>query len=395
LLSPKQYWQSSLDRLRRLFALPHSRELENKLSEVRNENQSLQLEFQGVLRELQDTRTREEEQLANFHQRLTDVETARDVARQQVEALEHNLAEASTRLDGAETRVNVLNRQLEEEDREHQLEMEEVRNRASKLERRQRWVMMFVTVAFLLAGLSGVTQFQDVRNNAVLLADMSQDLKDIKESMLRQVGKLRESSSDQPPVPAAGLPGTGAIEKTPAMGPDINQAQAEQPEDKSQAERSSDLQAPGYLSSSDQPHRISMRPTKEEMQAFFEENSLKPDVISLPSGLQYKVLRQGNGKSPAAADKVVIDYRAFLSDGTEFDSSYRESEPATFVVDELNPGLKEALLKMKEGAQWELYIPPSLAHKGGTRKRGVTGYEPQFYVIKLISIIQATGEGKT
>jgi FKBP-type peptidyl-prolyl cis-trans isomerase len=131
------------------------------------------------------------------------------------------------------------------------------------------------------------------------------------------------------------------------------------------------------------------------MQAFFKENSLKPDVISLPSGLQYKVLRQGSGLSPVAADKVVIDYRGFLSDGTEFDSSFRESEPATFVVDELNPGLKEALLKMKEGAQWELYIPPSLAHKGGVRKRGVTGYEPQFYVVKLITIIQATGEDKT
>jgi FKBP-type peptidyl-prolyl cis-trans isomerase len=395
LLSPKQYWRSTLDSLKKLFALPHARELENKLTEVRNENQSLQLEFQGVLSELQDTRSREEERHANFHQRLIDVETARDAARQQVEALEHNLAEASTRLDSAEARVNVLNRQLEEEDREHQLEMEDVRSRANKLERRQKWVMMFVISAFLVAGLSGITQFRDVRNNAVLLADMSQDLKDIKVSMMQQIGKLQESSGHHPPVPTIGLPGKGAITETPAMSSDTEQARAAQPEEKSQGERTTDLQTPGYLSSSDQSHRISMRPTREEMQAFFKENSLKPDVISLPSGLQYKILRQGNGHSPVAADKVVIDYRGFLSDGTEFDSSYRESEPATFVVDELNPGLKEALLKMKEGAQWELYIPPSLAHKGGTRKRGVTGYEPQFYVVKLISIIQTTGEDKT
>jgi FKBP-type peptidyl-prolyl cis-trans isomerase len=106
------------------------------------------------------------------------------------------------------------------------------------------------------------------------------------------------------------------------------------------------------------------------------------------------VLRQGHGRTPAATDKVVIDYRGFLPDGTEFDSSYREVEPAAFVVNELNPGLKEALLKMKEGTQWELYIPPSLTHKGGVRKRGITGYEPHFYVVELISVIQADGEAK-
>ena len=389
MLSPKQYWQSSLGRLRKLFALPHARELENKLSAVRNENQSLHLEFQDVQRELQDTRYWEEERLANFQKRLINVETARDAARQQVEALEHNLAEASNRLDSAETRVNDLNRQLEEEDREHQLEMEDVRSRASKLEQHQKWVMIFVTFAFLVAGLSGVSQFQDVRNNAVLLADMSKDLKDIKESMLRQIGKLHESSGDDPPVQTKELSGKGTIQEAPSTGSDINQAQAEQPEEKSQVARSSDLQAPVYLSSSDRPHRVSIRPTREEMQEFFKENSLKPGVISLPSGLQYKVLKQGNGHSPVTSDRVVIDYRGFLTDGTEFDSSYRESEPATFVVGELNPGLKEALLKMKEGAEWELYIPPSLAHKGGARKRGVTGYEPQFYVVKLISVIQA------
>jgi FKBP-type peptidyl-prolyl cis-trans isomerase len=395
LQSPKQYWRSSLDRLKKLFALPHARELESKLSAVSNQNQSLQLEFQGVLSELQDIRAREEERLANFQQRLIDVETARDAARQQVEVLEHNLAEASTRLDVAETRVNTLDKQLEEEDKEHQLEMEDVRSRANKLERRQKWVMMFVISAFLVAGLSGVTQFRDVRNNAVLLADMSQDLKDIKESMLRQIGKLQESSGDNPPVQTAGLPGKGVIEEAPATSSDIEQAQAAQPEENSQLERTTELQTPGYLSSSDQLHGISIRPTREEMQAFFKENSLKPDVISLPSGLQYKVLKQGAGNSPVGADKVVIDYRGFLSDGTEFDSSYRESEPAIFVVDELIPGLKEALLKMREGSHWELYIPPSLTHKGGVRKRGVTGYEPQFYVVRLISIIQAAGEDKT
>ena len=386
--------------MRKLFALPHARELERKLSAVRGENQSLQLEFQGVQNELQDIKARDEKHLADLQQRVIDIEAARDTARQQVETLELNLAEASTRLDSAETRVNVLDQQLEDEGREHQVEMQEVWDQAGKQERRLKWVMLLATFAFLLASLAGVTEILDGRKNAVMLADMSQDIKDIKGSMMQQIGNVQASPDDPLSVPAGESPVGRAIEKVPAMAADKEQAKADLPEEKSQGTRAPKMPVPGHVSSSyrtarsDRPTRISNRPTKEEMQTFFEENSRQPNVISLPSGLQYKVLRQGHGRTPAATDKVVIDYRGFLSDGTEFDSSYREIEPAVFVVSELNPGLKEALLKMKEGTQWELYIPPLLTHKGGTRKRGITGHEPHFYVVELISVSQADGEDK-
>lgn len=394
MLSPKQFWQSSLDRLKKLFALPHAHELDRKLLAVRDENQSLQLDFQGVQSELQDIKARDEKRLADLQLRVIDIEAARDTARQQVETLELNLAEASTRLDSAETRVDVLDQQLEDEGREYQVEMQAVRHRASKQERRLKWVMLLATIAFLLAGLAGVTEIRGVRKNAVLLADMSQDIKDIKGSVMRQVGNEYPSPGASPSVPAR-EPSVGrAIEKVPARAADNEMAKADLPKEKSPGTRVPEMPVPEHVSSSEPPTRISNRPTKEEMQTFFEENSRQPNVISLPSGLQYKVLRQGHGRTPAATDKVVIDYRGFLSDGTEFDSSYREIEPAAFVVDELYPGLKEALLKMKEGGQWELYIPPALAQKGGTRKRGITGYEPHFYVVELVSVIQADGEAK-
>lgn len=379
--------------MRKLFALPHARELERRLSAVRDENQSLQLEFQGVQNELQDIRASDEKRLVDLQQRVIDIEAARDTARQQVETLELNLAEASTRLDSAETRVNVLDQQLEDEGREHQVEMQGMRDRASKQERRLKWVMLLATFAFLLAGLAGVTEILDVRKNAVLLADMSQDIKDIKGSVLQQTGNVHTSPDDSPSVPAGESPVGRVIEKVPAMAAGKEPVKADLPE-KPQGVRAPEMPVPGHVSSSERPTRISNRPTKEEMQAFFEENSRQPNVISLPSGLQYKVLRQGHGRTPAATDKVVIDYRGFLPDGKEFDSSYREVEPAAFVINELNPGLKEALLKMKEGGQWELYIPPSLTHKGGTRKRGITGYEPHFYVVELVSVIQADGINK-
>lgn len=97
-------------------------------------------------------------------------------------------------------------------------------------------------------------------------------------------------------------------------------------------------------------------------EAFLDENKNKPGVKVLPSGLQYKVLKEGAGRSPNATDTVKAHYRGTLLDGTEFDSSYKRNEPTEFAVNRLIPGWTEALQLMKEGSKWELYIPPNLAY---------------------------------
>ncbi|HWX69326.1 MAG TPA: FKBP-type peptidyl-prolyl cis-trans isomerase [Steroidobacteraceae bacterium] len=95
---------------------------------------------------------------------------------------------------------------------------------------------------------------------------------------------------------------------------------------------------------------------------FLAENGKKPGVITTASGLQYKVQAPGNGESPKAADEVTVNYRGTLLDGTEFDSSYRRGQPATFQVGKVIPGWTEALQLMKPGAKYELFIPPQLAY---------------------------------
>jgi FKBP-type peptidyl-prolyl cis-trans isomerase len=90
--------------------------------------------------------------------------------------------------------------------------------------------------------------------------------------------------------------------------------------------------------------------TREEMLAFFEENATQDGVISMPSGLQYKVFRQGSGRSPEVTDTVVIDYRVFLPDGTEIYNTYDEPEPVTFHMKSVKSGLEQALPKMEEGS---------------------------------------------
>ena len=101
---------------------------------------------------------------------------------------------------------------------------------------------------------------------------------------------------------------------------------------------------------------------KKEGEAFLAANIKKKGVKTLPSGLQYKILVDGKGSSPKATDMVTVNYKGTLIDGTEFDSSYKRNEPATFPVNGVIKGWTEALQLMKEGSKWELFIPADLAY---------------------------------
>lgn len=101
---------------------------------------------------------------------------------------------------------------------------------------------------------------------------------------------------------------------------------------------------------------------EKEGAAFLAANRKKKNVVTTASGLQYKVIRAGQGKSPTASDTVVTHYKGTLIDGTVFDSSYQRGEPASFQTSGVIRGWTEALLLMKIGSKWELYIPPELAY---------------------------------
>lgn len=100
----------------------------------------------------------------------------------------------------------------------------------------------------------------------------------------------------------------------------------------------------------------------EKAAAFLEENKSKEGVKVLPSGLQYKVIKEGEGESPKPNDTVKVNYRGTLIDGTEFDSSYSRNEPATFAVNRVIKGWQEGLQLMKPGAKYQFFIPPDLGY---------------------------------
>ena len=127
--------------------------------------------------------------------------------------------------------------------------------------------------------------------------------------------------------------------------------------------------------------------------AFLAANKVKEGVKVLPSGLQYKVVKEGTGNTPTADDKVKTHYRGTLINGTEFDSSYKRNKPAEFPVKGVIKGWTEALQLMKEGGKWELYIPANLAY-GQRGRPSIPANSTLVFEIELIEILKPAEPAK-
>lgn len=125
---------------------------------------------------------------------------------------------------------------------------------------------------------------------------------------------------------------------------------------------------------------------KTDGDAFLAANKSKPGVESLPDGLQYQVLTTGAGAVPSIADTVTVNYRGTLLDGTEFDSSYKRGQPASFPVGGIIKGWNEALQLMPVGSKWELYIPPDLAYGARGAGQNIGPNSALIFEVELISI---------
>lgn len=125
---------------------------------------------------------------------------------------------------------------------------------------------------------------------------------------------------------------------------------------------------------------------KKEGDAFLAANKKKTGVKTLASGLQYKVEKEGTGRKPKATDTVTVNYKGTLIDGTEFDSSYKHGQPATFPVNGVIAGWTEALQLMKVGSKWQLFIPSNLAYGEQGSPPSIGSNSTLIFEVELLSI---------
>ncbi len=126
---------------------------------------------------------------------------------------------------------------------------------------------------------------------------------------------------------------------------------------------------------------------KAEGEQYLADNAMKEGVVTLPSGLQYKVLSEGNGKKPKATDKVKCHYEGFLVDGTVFDSSIRRGEPAVFPLNQVIAGWTEGLQLMQEGAKYRFFIPYHLGYGEHGAGASIPPYAALVFDVELIEVL--------
>jgi len=130
-----------------------------------------------------------------------------------------------------------------------------------------------------------------------------------------------------------------------------------------------------------------IRSNQEAGKAFLDKNRQKEAVVTLPSGLQYEILTEGNGTKPKATDKVKCHYQGTLINGTVFDSSVQRGQPAVFGVNQVIKGWVEALQLMSVGSKWRLFIPPDLAYGEQGAGGSIEPYSTLIFDVELLGIV--------
>lgn len=358
-------------------------DLERRLAGLEDES----MQGRERVQALQDALSETESRMEQTDQQIEDLQLS---TAEQARQFRASLSEANDRLFATGNQVNVLGSRLESEHRLVLKTFETLQDRLRKQDVRMNWMITAASFAILLGTVAGAVLIWDIQKNATLLAGMSRDIKDLTSSV-NQSGMQKAPVTAQPPLALpARAPRTGTKQTVNPAGKPAATFETVPP---AKATLSKAESNPFFLGSALERARSSSRlgvqqATRQDANAFFAENARVEGMISLGSGVQYRVVKFGNGKSPSLADQVVVAYVGIKPDGAVFDESYSTGAPSTFSMTEVLPGWQEVLLKMQEGAEFELYVPPKLATSGGTRKRSMLGFEPSIYLIELLQVVK-------
>jgi len=357
-------------------------------------------DLEGRVFELDDARRQAHDRIQELENTLAEATNRLERTDRQIKELQRNtveqskqfqasIADASSRLAETDNQLRVLGTRLEDDRRQVLKTFETLQGRLRAQDVRLNWTIAAASFAVLLGTTAAGVLILDVQKNSTVLAGMSRDIKEMMGSVSGQTGLIPGSALKQR-QPAQ-----------PATSPDKRDAAIGKPADSPTATTRSATPATGAAASvPDLPYstpessrgvsRLGIQQaTREDAKRFFEDNGTNEGMISLPSGVQYRLVKSGSGRSPSLTDQVVVSYVGMKPDGTVFDETYSSRAPVTFSMNELIPGWREVLLKMQEGAEFELYVPPNLATSKSARKRSMLGYDPSIYLIELLQVVNA------
>lgn len=365
-------------------------ELEKAIAEIGTEGHQVRDEVKGLESALVETSTlmrKSDLQIKDLQ--VSSVEKARH--------LETSLSDASNRLASTDNHVRELETRLVNDRQDYLKTYQDMQHRFRKQDSRMTWAMSAAGIALLLGIAAAAVLIWDVQRNTTMLSGMSKDIKQL-------MGSVEVESSIKPTQPEEQQQLDMLLTKptdTRAVvtGKSTSSTTAISLPEPSAKESISNVDPRHTNFSALDPARTRppgdmKQPTRVDAKFFFEENSNVPGVVSLPSGVQYRIIKSGSGETPSLSDQIVVSYVGTRLDGTIFSETYSEGEPLTFSMNEVLPGWREVLLEMEAGSEFELYLPPNLTTKG-VRKRGKAGFEPNIYLIELLEVVKKDGADST
>ncbi|MEZ5540473.1 MAG: FKBP-type peptidyl-prolyl cis-trans isomerase [Pseudomonadota bacterium] len=367
-----------LDLAERLAALEHERDQERD-------------QLRGLQQRVQDTTSR----LERADSQIKDLQV-RTV--EQVREFDALLSTAGERIDAVDGKVKTMGIKIENEQQQVMTAYRHTEGLLRKEHTRMNWAFSVAAVAVLLGVLAGIAQVWNIEQNATLLAGMSKDISSLLQYMdsarAPQVGMRDDVAPQLTPT------GAGARARVPAVAAvhprDLRPAPDTAPAEEGGGDLpdASGTQGNTYGEIPGRERSAVPQYNRQDARQFFEENALYGDINTLPSGVQYRVVRPGSGPTPSLADKVVISYVGMTPDGKIIDETYSGDKPITYSMQDVMPAWRDALLEMQAGAEFEVYVPSGLAHGKGVRKRGMSGFEPQIYLIELQQVMSDAAIGQ-
>jgi len=395
-------------------------QVRQSLAHARSEDHRKLAELESINSRLVTDRETDSTRILDQERRLVEIEAERNLARDQVTVLETSLAETTsrlektdsqirhlqasaaeqaqqfesslsevrTRLDSADNQITVLGVKLKNEHQHYLQTSQDIQDRFSKQDLRMNWVIMVAGLALVLGAFTGVFLVRDAQKNAAMLSIMSRDIRELTTSMKGDLS-LQHRPLDETPQSAVTAISTNSRTEVTAA-PSNNTVVASQ--HASSVKTTDSTTDPNPFNSLDRPRRTyragERKFTRRDAKKFFEDNAANEGVVSLSSGVQYRVVMSGNGNSPSLSDQVMVAYVGIRPDGSVFDETYSKGAPKTISMNEVMPGWQEVLQEMQEGAEFELYVPPNLTPSKGVRKRGMSGFEPSIYLIELLQVVK-------